>query len=635
MNIFFGKSRVLIVFLSICMLVSIACSVSTTPTAAPEKTAVSVPSTMPQPTTAPTEPAASPQASPAMSPSATTAPAPTATPPQPPLVINAANAAKVQVIRDYNLDYGNGDITILTSKFSNDTQWLAVGGVLKQDKTYQTILRLTNVDSGKATDLEFVSPVINQLAFSPDDKLLAVAGCDLSLYLVGVPDTVCDQPRVWLVDTATGKAVASFKDYHSNVTSMVFSPDSKYLYTGIRYSTQLNETDNVIRVYDTTSLTMINKIVPKVSNCTDVNLEIAPDGRYLIVDVAANCGFPQVVTWFELSGDGNARLISTQKGKAHSLNPDESRILLFQVDGSFLEVDMQTGQRTAFYGSGSRFYYWYTYLADGKSVFFNGVEQDGAKILDATTGKLIRMVAPATYTYGGAFSFSPDMRTLVTFGQGKPDNQLVKSGISIWDTATWQETPLTSYIFHPLLNPYGSQINFSPDGSRLALTDGREVIIWGFAIAEQDQARQALLDYLGLLAGGKYAEAAKQFSPDNLSTMESDYLKTLISDADLSNIPTVLQALCQDPSYPCLPVKDMLIQSQIESHSYLFVIENSLPDGTKLPACKKKTAKYSWPDGMESGQFTYTVTLGADGQFKVLGFPPALALREPDFCPKK
>jgi hypothetical protein len=38
---------------------------------------------------------------------------------------------------------------------------------------------------------------------------------------------------------------------------------------------------------------------------------------------------------------------------------------------------------------------------------------------------------------------------------------------------------------------------------------------------------------------------------------------------------------------------------------------------------------------MESGQFTYTVTLGADGQFKVLGFPPALALREPDFCPKK
>ena len=125
---------------------------------------------------------------------------------------------------------------------------------------------MIDIDTGATLfDLEPLAPVVDLLAFSPDGSELAIAACDLPLYLVGEMDTICDGRRLWTVDSATGEMLHRFGEFHSRITSLVWSPDGTRLYSGVEFYKKFDLVDNEISVFDTATGKLLGIIEPEVA----------------------------------------------------------------------------------------------------------------------------------------------------------------------------------------------------------------------------------------------------------------------------------------------------------------------------------------------------------------------------------
>jgi hypothetical protein len=189
-----------IVFLAISAgLLLAACGGPSVPTAtagtaiapATEAELTAIPPSSSAPTDAPTD-------APSATPTATSTPLPT------PGAITIDVADRFQVIREiYSPELSMKTFVLAVSP---DARMAAVGGCEPEadGSCYtRTVLRLIDIDTGATLfNLEPLAPVIDVLAFSPDGSSLAIAACDLPLYLVGEMDTICDGRRLWSTPAA-------------------------------------------------------------------------------------------------------------------------------------------------------------------------------------------------------------------------------------------------------------------------------------------------------------------------------------------------------------------------------------------------------------------------------------------------
>ncbi len=176
--------------------------------------------------------------------------------------------------------------TVFAMKLSPTGRILAMGGCGRGENgacSSETILRLIDVDSGQdAFRPQATRPRHpEKLAFSPDGTMLAIAGC--------VERPIPGRPagRQLATHLACGRSIRprgnvlhEFGHYISNVTSIVWSPDSSRLYTGVLYETRLDKVDNEISYYDTASGKKLGIIEPAVTNCSTLRLDMTTDGRH-------------------------------------------------------------------------------------------------------------------------------------------------------------------------------------------------------------------------------------------------------------------------------------------------------------------------------------------------------------------
>ena len=607
-----------------------ACGGSSVPTAAPDAAnATSAPEIV---AVAPGI-ASTPTDFPAATPSATPTATATAIPTPEPISIDIAD--RFQVIREsYSTE---PSMKTFSLAISPDGRMAAVGGCEPEEDGIcytHTVLRLIEIDTGRTLfNLEPLAPVIDLLAFSPDGTALAIAACDLPLYLVGERETICDGRRLWTVDTATGEVVHELGDFHSRITSLVWSPDGSRLYSGVEFLKQYDFIDNEITIFDTTTGKRLGIVEPAVNNCSEQWLDLSADGRYLVLDLAADCAYPSFVQWWDVLDPSRPRSIHQEvPANYHRLSPDGTRVLTVNTKDNTLRLfNIETGEAVAGFPAVARQFYLtkVVYLdSDRLLLEIGGVPQ----FLDLSTGEIQPAPQPSL-TETSQFVFAPDGRTILSYGYIDSDG-LVTPSLSLWDMATWQEVPVATYAMQ---SPFGlgGQLSFSRDQTRLVQAQSYTVgfVVWGSRPPGQADALSALQDYLGLLAEGEYAEAADllllEESPAwNTMVLDQGSVAALVPEADPSDPAALLEMLCTDPAFPCAPVQDVTYQAQVDENTYLFVVTFTSPDGqvAAWPLCAgvPESRYCSRRDGM----FEYYVRRQPDGSFRIVGgLPPAVELR--------
>jgi len=559
--------------------------------------------------------------------------APTAIPT--PAAITIDMAGRFQVLREsYSHEPSMKNIGL---SISPDGRLAAVAGCEPEEDDIcydRTVLRLIDIDTGATLfNLDPLSPVIERMSFSPDGSMLAVAGCDLPLYLVGEMDTICDDQRLWTVDTATGDTLHEMGDFHSSITSLVWSPDGARLYSGVQYLTQYNFVDNEISVFDTASGRRLGIVEPAATNCSKMTLDHSADGRFLVLDFRGDCGHPSFVQWWDVQDVARPLSIHQEvPANFHRLSPDGKHILTVNsIDNSLRVFDLVTGESVAGFPAVARqFALGEVQYLDAGRLF---LDIGGAwQILDLASGEFEPAPQPAT-TQTNRFVLAGDGRTMLTYGYIDSDG-LVTPTLSLWDTTTWQEAPIPAYAMH---NPFGlgGQPRFSDDRTRLVLPPsfGVSFVVWGSRPPEQADALQVLQEYLGHLAAGEYAEAAgklvlEESTAWNALVLDQASVADLVPEVDPGDTAALLEVLCTDPEFPCSPVRDVTVQAQVDKDTYLFAVTFTGPDGqvAEWPACAgvSESMFCSRRDGM----FEYYVRRQADGSFRVIGgLPPAIELR--------
>jgi WD40 repeat protein len=367
----------------------------------------------------------------------------------------------------------NNVVLINSAIFSHDGKLIATAGAGEE-------VRLWNASTGRLVAVLVGSGRVTDLAFSPDDTLLATAGSN---------DTIA---RVW--NLAQESSVAILTVHRSGVESVTFTPDGRSVITTGRDG----------KAYMSGATAGFTQAVLAGHRGPVEGATVSPGGDL-------------VATWSE---DGTARLWDGRVGVFGGLPPADTQV----VGTHDLPATAKTGPLVAF-------------SPDGLRMLSAGV--DGTARLFAP-GKDVRIlrhegaVNSASFDRKGAAVITgsddgtarvwrvSDGNLLAVLRHGAPVNiaRLTPNGryavtagsdgrIRVWSVA--QESTVRSYKQTGLIN----DVEVSPDG-RLAVTAGSNgtAAIWGVTS-----------DRELVLRGHSEAVAAAAFSPDGkrVATASADF----------------------------------------------------------------------------------------------------------------
>ena len=322
---------------------------------------------------------------------------------------------------------------------------------------------------------------INEIAYSPDGTLLAVAS----------------QIGIWLYDIDTLQERALLTGHTSGVTSVSFSPDGNTIASGSEGGT--------VRLWDVATTTQTRTLTGHTGSVTSVSF--SPDGNTIASGSSDNTvrlwdvntglhlrtftGHTRDVESVSFSSDGQTlassggswddtvrlwdvntgrhlRTLTGHTGAVYSVSfsPDGQTL----ASGSWKEVrlwDVNTGSQISTL-TGDRcgcqslqslhtgWVYSVSFSPDGETLA-SGSSDDTVRLWDANTGSHLQTLTGHTSAVYSV-SFSPDGQTLAS---GSSDGT-----VRLWDVNTGRQissfTGHTSFVF---------SVSFSPDGQTIASND--------------------------------------------------------------------------------------------------------------------------------------------------------------------
>ena len=280
---------------------------------------------------------------------------------------------------------------------------------------------------------------INEVAFSPDGSLLAVASSF----------------GIWLYDAATSRELALLLGHTSDVYSVSFSPDGSTLASGSR--------DNTVKLWDVATRRNIATLEGHTSAV--ISVSFSPDGNTLASGSSDN-----TVKLWDVATRRNIATLEGHSGSVNSVSfsPDGSTLASGSWDNTVKLWDVATRRNIATLEAHRGSVSSVSFSPDGSTLASGSSHNTTVKLWDVATRRNIATLEGHTrWVY--SVSFSPDGNTLAS---GSYDNT-----VKLWDVATRQNTATltghTSAVY---------SVSFSPDGSTLATgSNDNTVKLWDVA----------------------------------------------------------------------------------------------------------------------------------------------------------
>jgi WD40 repeat protein len=444
------------------------------------------------------------------------------------------------------------------------------------------------------------------IAFSPDGTRIA--------FCVNVSfDSQWPKGDIVILDAQTGDLVSVFPLNERNlVYNLAFTPDGKKLV----YFTDL---DNRLVFWDIAAQRE-DEVFYKKDGHDSIGLALSPDGKQIIsIDgVSSEGGAGASLTVWDARTSKILRQMPAdyQYSYVLRLSTDGSRLVVSTASGA----SVLTAYDTATWKAVS------TIRPTGHGVMLTAISPDGAYVLtgntdkgdvlvwDAATGKQVGQVQ-TPFAQVSYFDFNPAGSMLIVTGN-PPYSKVYDDSYSftaaVFDTSTWKQVGTL---------PWGGigRFRFSPDGKTLiAVQSDGSFALLGLPDEKIAAARQVAADFTAALSKGDYATAAPLFYlyPDEIKALQGKGLST--------DPAALLQMICAQGVFPCLPAKVVYTASQASDAKnrqaapmYSFLAQYTQPDGSL----------YRDADGLSI--LTFYVVQDTDGNYKVdLGMDYSFVLKK-------